>query len=1131
MANVLGSLLVELGVNTAAFSTGLDKATYQTKAFGRDIESSFRQAANSISTVTVAFGALGPAGAAVSEVLLKMGQAVGSTTAKFASLNPTFGVFAGAAAGVAAGAAAAAGALIGMAVETAEVNDKLFHQAEIAGTSFESFQRLAAGAKMYEISSQTLSMTLTRMSRQILTASESANYSQTSFGRLGIQVKDAGGHLKDTETIFYEIMDKLSNMRNETERNALAMQMLGRSGMQLIPALAEGSARFREFGEFAQRVGAVLTDDAGRGAHEFSVEMEKVGIITEGAKNQLSLGIIPALTRLIDAYAAASHGGELFAALGATIGDGLRQGATVGVAAYEALYTAAVLASKGAYEFDKAVADLDLAGWTSKANKAVADQASTAISRLDKDLSDLQKKDKEFFDSLNKPVTAPTGAEKTGASPNLNPRKTGIGKDMADTVGDFIDKLSLATNEQLRLASAIDLSAGALALLKAQADAEKAVAEKRLELQGKLDALQKEKGELIKANEPEKADLLNKSIGEVEKQLKKLTASAGQIGAAFASTAVLTSLNEMAKSIVNTTASLTEQISEQERLAAVQDESPADQVFAKADEKIRAETLSLAKARAEYELLSKVSGVKPEIIAAAAAQVDSLSKRVDELRVRFETLGVVTALNEVNSTIIKMTSSLDDQILEQERLAAIQSRGAAEQVFEKADEKIRAETVSLEQARREYELLSKTPGVDPAALDAAKKSVDELTYKLEQLRAGFEALGVLTALNEANASVQRTTASIAEQLDETQRLNAARLTSAAALAAAQADEKIRSETIELQKAREEYERLSKTPGIDPAALETAKSSVVALEDEIKQLREEYAQLAASDPEYWQKLQQQVAEAQIKFGTITQALHGFISELELQGANTQMKVFNQLKQGIDGAEDSLARFIVTGKGGFIAVLKEMEISLIKLGLQFLVAAAMKRIFGNMGQGSQTAAIIQSQVARQAAIGQAAAEAATSAAWGGPAAAVAAAAITEASLQAITALASGGPVVPGNMYLVGEKHPEIFVAGSAGHVYPTLSDVPGLGAGGGALSALPRPADSASTFSRAATAASPVERASDSGASPAAPPINIGISHSVSAIDADSFRGTLVKHSDILADAIIGHLRRLNMPGLS
>ena len=35
---VLGSLLVELGVNTAAFQDGLDKATYATKAFGRDVE-------------------------------------------------------------------------------------------------------------------------------------------------------------------------------------------------------------------------------------------------------------------------------------------------------------------------------------------------------------------------------------------------------------------------------------------------------------------------------------------------------------------------------------------------------------------------------------------------------------------------------------------------------------------------------------------------------------------------------------------------------------------------------------------------------------------------------------------------------------------------------------------------------------------------------------------------------------------------------------------------------------------------------------------------------------------------------------------------------------------------------------
>jgi hypothetical protein len=145
------------------------------------------------------------------------------------------------------------------------------------------------------------------------------------------------------------------------------------------------------------------------------------------------------------------------------------------------------------------------------------------------------------------------------------------------------------------------------------------------------------------------------------------------------------------------------------------------------------------------------------------------------------------------------------------------------------------------------------------------------------------------------------------------------------------------------------------------------------------------------------------------------------------------------------------------------------------------------------GAEGLIIAFAEIARQASIGQAAAEAAAwAAASGGPAAAIAAAAETLGSLEGITALAGGGDVMPGHSYLVGEKHPEVLVAGTAGHVYPSVGDAQrsgGSGAGGGNQT-------------------------------------NINVNHSVSALDAQSFRSVLTEHSDILGDVISSHLRRLN-----
>lgn len=316
----LSSLNVELGVNSAKLETGLEKATYATKQFGKQLESAFKQAANSIGVVTASFGAFGPEGALVTEVLAAMGAAIGATTARFATMNKTWGVAIGSAAGLAAGSAAAAAAIVGMAAHTDEANAKLFRQSEMAGVSFQGFQRLAAGAKLAGVDTETLAMGMQRLDKAAVKAAESNNYSSTAFGRLGINVKDANGHLKDSETLMVEASAKFSTMSNETERTARAMELFGRGGAALIPFLIQGPEKMKEFADYAQKVGAVLSDDAGRGAEKFHESMEKIELISQGVQNQLATGVTPSLNKVVGAFADAVQGGNAFVEIGQAVG-------------------------------------------------------------------------------------------------------------------------------------------------------------------------------------------------------------------------------------------------------------------------------------------------------------------------------------------------------------------------------------------------------------------------------------------------------------------------------------------------------------------------------------------------------------------------------------------------------------------------------------------------------------------------------------------------------------------------------------------------------------------------------------------------------------------------------------------
>ena len=56
-----------------------------------------------------------------------------------------------------------------------------------------------------------------------------------SHRQLGISVTDASGNLRDSETVYWETIDALGKVSNETERDALAMRIFGNLPRNSIP--------------------------------------------------------------------------------------------------------------------------------------------------------------------------------------------------------------------------------------------------------------------------------------------------------------------------------------------------------------------------------------------------------------------------------------------------------------------------------------------------------------------------------------------------------------------------------------------------------------------------------------------------------------------------------------------------------------------------------------------------------------------------------------------------------------------------------------------------------------------------------------------------------------------------------
>jgi hypothetical protein len=82
-----------------------------------------------------------------------------------------------------------------------------------------------------------------------------------AFHKLHLRVTDNYGQLKDSEQMFYEVVDALGQMRNETERDAAAMAVFGRSARELNPLIEAGSQKMKEYAEQAHAMGYVITPE------------------------------------------------------------------------------------------------------------------------------------------------------------------------------------------------------------------------------------------------------------------------------------------------------------------------------------------------------------------------------------------------------------------------------------------------------------------------------------------------------------------------------------------------------------------------------------------------------------------------------------------------------------------------------------------------------------------------------------------------------------------------------------------------------------------------------------------------------------------------------------------------------
>ena len=123
-----------------------------------------------------------------------------------------------------------------------------FQKLEVrTGIAAEKLMAYVEAGKLADVSQKQLEVGLKTLARTQVEAADGVKTYADTYAKLGIDVKDVNGDLKPTDQLLGEIADRFADLPDGPEKAAAALDLFGKSGVDMITMLNGGSAALEEF--------------------------------------------------------------------------------------------------------------------------------------------------------------------------------------------------------------------------------------------------------------------------------------------------------------------------------------------------------------------------------------------------------------------------------------------------------------------------------------------------------------------------------------------------------------------------------------------------------------------------------------------------------------------------------------------------------------------------------------------------------------------------------------------------------------------------------------------------------------------------------------------------------------------
>ena len=193
-----------------------------------------------------------------------------------------------------------------------DAGDRLNDLRKISSLTVEELGGLGKAAKLNGSNLEDVAKAIGIMNGNVAKGSD-------AFARLSINTKTASGDFRQSRDILLDVADRFSTMRDGVQKAAIAQEIFGKSGRELIPLLNEGRQAIEGQMEAYAQSGSMTTKLAEQ-SDQFNDILTVLNDNVSATKNNFVSGLLPALIDIGNAFTQATGSATLFSSIGQGIG-------------------------------------------------------------------------------------------------------------------------------------------------------------------------------------------------------------------------------------------------------------------------------------------------------------------------------------------------------------------------------------------------------------------------------------------------------------------------------------------------------------------------------------------------------------------------------------------------------------------------------------------------------------------------------------------------------------------------------------------------------------------------------------------------------------------------------------------